>query len=374
MSELINTATPCEIKWQLLSSVAASALFAAVTITQAAAAEENRPTVWIELGGQLERLGVSQDNFIPDFVQTYHTLPYLADAPMTVRALPRYGIAGEGKITFHPKGTDWTFSVGVLYGRTQGKKAVHNQAQYFTIQKNGFPTTSPYFGSGPRFFTKFNHTTGEANQQHTLLDFKVGKDVGLGALSGGSSTLNLGIRYAQFESKSAATFRSFPYFFFPSKTKYNATKARLRTFYGTAQEERSFHGIGPSLSWDASAPLTRDDEQSLTFDWGLNAALLFGRQKVEGSHMSRGRLFKGGVDNNPPTEYTRHYTPIDRKSSKLVPNVGGFAGMSFRYINAKVSLGYRADFFFGAMDGGIDVRKNEDRSFHGPFAKLAIGF
>jgi hypothetical protein len=56
-----------------------------------------------------------------------------------------------------------------------------------------------------------------------------------------------------------------------------------------------------------------------------------------------------------------------------VPNVGGFAGLSVRRANAKVSFGYRADFFFGAMDAGIDARHTEDMSFHGPFAKISVG-
>jgi hypothetical protein len=56
-----------------------------------------------------------------------------------------------------------------------------------------------------------------------------------------------------------------------------------------------------------------------------------------------------------------------------VPNIGGFAGLSFRYNVAKISFGYRADFFFGAMDGGIDTRKNYDRNFYGPFASVSIG-
>jgi hypothetical protein len=35
----------------------------------------------------------------------------------------------------------------------------------------------------------------------------------------------------------------------------------------------------------------------------------------------------------------------------VVPNIDGFVGLSFHNANAKVSFGYRADFFFGAMDG-----------------------
>jgi hypothetical protein len=49
------------------------------------------------------------------------------------------------------------------------------------------------------------------------------------------------------------------------------------------------------------------------------------------------------------------------------------AGISFRYPNAKVSFGYRADLFLGAMDVGIDARHTKDRNFYGPFATISLG-
>jgi len=66
-------------------------------------------------------------------------------------------------------------------------------------------------------------------------------------------------------------------------------------------------------------------------------------------------------------------TPINRARTVIVPNLGGFAGLSFLYSNAKVSFGYRADFFFGAIDGGVDAAKKENRGFYGPFASVSVG-
>ena len=66
-------------------------------------------------------------------------------------------------------------------------------------------------------------------------------------------------------------------------------------------------------------------------------------------------------------------SPPARSKSITVPNIGAFAGLSVNFPNAKVSLGYRADFFFGAMDAGIDARHSADMSFHGPFAKISVG-
>ena len=62
-----------------------------------------------------------------------------------------------------------------------------------------------------------------------------------------------------------------------------------------------------------------------------------------------------------------------RAKFATVPNIGGFAGASWRIQNFKVSAGYRADLFFGAMDGGIDAAKKENVGFYGPFASVSVG-
>ena len=46
---------------------------------------------------------------------------------------------------------------------------------------------------------------------------------------------------------------------------------------------------------------------------------------------------------------------------------------SARYRNAKINFGYRADFFFNAMDGGQDTAKSYGRGFYGPYLNLSIG-
>jgi hypothetical protein len=67
-------------------------------------------------------------------------------------------------------------------------------------------------------------------------------------------------------------------------------------------------------------------------------------------------------------------TPVHTRSRNVVvPNIGGSVGLSWRVEDFKVNLGYRADFFFNAMDGGIDATKNEDRAFFGPYASVSIG-
>ena len=110
-------------------------------------------------------------------------------------------------------------------------------------------------------------------------------------------------------------------------------------------------------------------------DWGVEAALLFGRQKAKTDHKTVGYYktkYAHGLYTLPAYSppHSHHST---RSRNVTVPNIGGFAGLSMKYTNVKVSVGYRADIFFGAMDRGIDVRKDSDLTFNGPYASVSIG-
>jgi len=124
--------------------------------------------------------------------------------------------------------------------------------------------------------------------------------------------------------------------------------------------------------------MDRQDSE-LTLDWGLNASVLFGRQRSNIHYQTTGQYHTAKYHGSPPNaqRYVVSHRSVnvpDRSHTVAVPNIGGFAGLSFRYNVAKVSFGYRADFFFGAMDRGIDTHKSENRGFFGPFATVSIGF
>jgi hypothetical protein len=68
-----------------------------------------------------------------------------------------------------------------------------------------------------------------------------------------------------------------------------------------------------------------------------------------------------------------HAGAVSRNKSVTVPNIGGLASVSWRYSAAKVSMGYRADYYFGVLDGGIAAAKKEDRGFYGPFVSVSVG-
>src|SRR5262249_10736324 len=133
-------------------------------------------------------------------------------------------------------------------------------------------------------------------------------------------------------------------------TEITATNVRYHLNNATATASRNFHGVGPSLSWNASARIVGDSRESeIMLDWGLNAALLFGRQKADVHHQStavshHGKYFNGvRTTNYPDRSPDKH-----RSRSVTVPNIGGFAGFTYRLHDIKLSAGYRADFFFGA--------------------------
>ena len=72
MSELMNARSgKRDLRWQLLTTVSTVALLAVMYgagESKAADQDDDRPTVWIELGGQLEQLQDKQQPFMPPFV------------------------------------------------------------------------------------------------------------------------------------------------------------------------------------------------------------------------------------------------------------------------------------------------------------------
>ena len=375
MSELIqkndNRAT---IRWKLLTGASALALTAYVSSTSLAFAEDSdQPQIWIELGGQLSRLQDSQEIFAPPLMDAR---PAIFDPSQKFEKAPLYSIDEEGRISFQPENSNWVFSAAVRYGRSTSKRHVSQQTNnLYPIHKYGTYFTRQYYAR------KFAETISQNSERHVVLDFQAGKDVGLGMFGkDGSSVVSLGVRIAQFKSNSNVILRSDPDWAPGTKYVYgyHLPTQNYHSNAASFSAQRSFRGLGPSLSWSASTPFIGNQQAGeLTVDWGLNAALLFGKQKTRTHHQTTGRYHYATLFHNAHTRYITYQAPAVpdhfRSKSIMVPNVGGFAGISFRYVDAKISVGYKADFFFGAIDGGIDARKEENRGFFGPFASISVG-
>lgn len=385
MSELaIGNVTPEKIRHGLLLGVSSLALLAQLCSANAVGAEEvgDRPSVWIELGGQLERLEGGQELFAPPFLNSLDGLPFTS--PLKVQQPPRYANGGEIGATFSPHDSPWAFSASIRYGRSNGKKDVHEQTSNPTMTKLCLNSAICYVLSQFPLQVIAPHpdkanslsTTFEQRESHAVVDFAAGRDVGLGLFgSKTESALNVGVRFAQFASRTTVSMDAIPDRYVPNiifAPKYN------HRYDASAEMARSFSGIGPSLSLTESTLLAGEPEQGrFLLDWGVNASVLFGRQKVVTHHQTTGRYYRvvglGPFARNP--FYSHYQTGGGRSDARsiVVPNVGGFASVSLKFPNAKISLGYRADFFFGAIDGGIDTRQTKNIGFHGPFATISIG-
>jgi iron complex outermembrane recepter protein len=336
----------------------------------------DNPTVWIELGGDLERFDGQGDNFPVGFLANNPASPVLKPvSPFEAENPPPFNFTEEGKLTVQPEDSSWSVSAAIRYGRSSNFKRVLNQTNkiFYRGYRSGHPSPTPQTVQGTEDFAD---TQSHRHQSHMIVDFSAGKDVGLGLFGrNSSSSINLGVRFAQFTSGASLDIRARPDLGFKYASVYGGTlKLRhFHTYHLTGQASRSFHGVGPSLSWNGSAAVLGNPQQGeATLDWGVNAALLFGRQRARVQHLNVGR-YSGPTLNKYYT--TNYHVTSHRNSARTVtvPNVGGFAGVSYRIENFKVSAGYRADLFFGAIDGGIDAAKKENVGFYGPFASVSVG-
>jgi len=378
MSELIQKNDQrAAARTGLLSTVSAIALAAYTASFDPALAEDaNRPTVWIEMGGQLEMIqGTSRPFTAPFMFLTPTPGPYQEDSLIDTQRPSPHAFGLEGKVSFQPENSDWIFSAGVRYGRSHTRRHVHHQTAvpptHWTVF--GYPYTK-YFDD-----QKLADTRLLSNESHTVLDFQAGKDIGIGIFGhGGTSTVSAGLRMAEFSANTTTHI-----FARPSVNAAHATLFgfpwRAESFYQytlSGEARRSFRGMGPSVSWTASADLIGGEHAHLDVDWGVDLSFLFGRQKAQVDH-STAAYYLTGHHARGYQAYIRPYPTrtnhSNRSRSVVVPNVGGFAGISMKYPNAKASLGYRADFFFGAMDTGIDTRHSQTVGFHGPFATISVG-
>ncbi len=235
---------------------------------------------------------------------------------------------------------------------------------------------------------KFAETQAGNSEQHAILDFEVGKDVGLGFFGrpDSSSLINFGVRFAQFRSTSNFSLKSDPdwhfspkYFSFPPFTKVELMRQAFHSNLAQHDRAAKFPWCRPVGFVEVFNP--RDGKSlgmaKLRQIGGSTGLFLFGRQKARTHHQSTARYAAPGHAHGftPLTTTSRFPATPDHTRSRAVtvPNIGGFAGLSFKYNTAKVSLGYRADFFFGAMDEGLDTARKTNVGFYGPFASVSVG-
>ena len=342
-----------------------------------------RPQIWLTLGGSYNILSDDQQPYAPAFESI---MPAGLPTPVQLQKNPRAGFDTEASISYQPEDSDWVLKAGIRYGRSVVHRHVHKSLpvptrpgfDFYIYGTNYYINCDSFdqkYGYRPNQCTGVDHEFIESktssSEKHAILDFMLGKDVGIGLLGNDAvSTIGAGVRVAQFQSRSGLSINSDPLYYFPVHGQ------KFHLVYNVAgEEETRFRGIGPEIAWDASQPLLGNKADGLiALDWGVNAGVLFGRQRMNEHHQTTKCRVEGyGL---AVCTATTVYAPqqLSRSRRITVPNFGGYAGLSVRYNNAKINLGYRADEFFGAMDGGQIRPTKENRGFYGPYLNLSVGF
>lgn len=333
MNEVMQTSPRKTLRHRLLLTVSSAAVL--VLVSGAQAEDADRPTVWIELGGAFNQISASVTGWVPPNL----TDPISNPSPKPFGDAPSLGYEADAAISIQPGNSAWLYTASVRYGRAQrGPKHIHDQS---------YETEHNFFGKYALTTYAFLDATEKTSSAHAIIDFAVGRDVGLGSFHDGKSTLHFGVRMAQLTERADAVLSAFS----TAPVKYSNGKI---VHEASALFARSYTGAGPSVSWDGATPLLGSLEDGLSLDWGANAAVLFGRQKANLVLHTKDSRFYGSNVNAVLSQSTA--TPA-RARTVVVPNLGGFAGVSWRLPNGKASFGYRADFFFGAIDGGLTTSR-----------------
>jgi len=328
-------------------------------------------------------------------------------------------------VTYRPEGSQWKIAGAVRYGRISNKTGRtrqdevtgdpvcisprdHKYNDLLPGQDFGFigklrcdpdygPVTKTIHTKYGDFTNTFNNSYSPDNliaptnrlstvinrrEDHLLVDFAVGKDVGVGALGATQSSLNAGLRFAEFKSSVSGFVRGIPDMTLPEDgwAKYNST---FHQYIADFDSHREFKGGGPTLSWEASRPLWGNDQVGqLNLDWTLTGGALFGKQRTAVTAAEGSSYFDAIYPSNP-RQYVVNalpaptLTPLDlapRSKNVTVPVLDLSLGLSFGTPGVKLSTGYRWERYFNVLDAGFTERKSYDRTLDGPYFKVAIGF
>jgi hypothetical protein len=339
MGELVLARGP-GMRWQLLAGASALALMANMAAISTANADEDNH-FYFEVGGSYgAQAGGSTSWFLPFAAPGAPTGDDEEDETNSARTHSPFGPNGvtlpigpgeswdfESALKVQPAESDLIFSLGIKFGRNARRDAFAS-----------FTQTTPYS------YTKQKVGLASHSESHINIDFQVGKDFGLGMFGrDGTSVFSAGLRYAHFTARTNTGFYT--------STKYFAGS-------GSTLAKRSFVGVGPMISWEASTPLSETDDGGFSLDWTVNAAVLFGRQKASGI-----LLYDDG-----------YALGTSRDRNVTVPELGGSVGFSYRPADSglRIAFGYRVDAAFGALDAGLFRNWQVDRVQHGPFLKVGI--
>ena len=333
----------------------------------------------VELSGQVLRQDAPYSSVAPAFVDSFSAA--LDPTKPQHRDLD-WGDGREVRVAYRPDAGRWRVSAGYRYGRSNSMTpSIH-------ASETAGPAACPVFPTGPlgwvcdpagpfayllKTGANWSDASAQEREEHTMADFTVGKDFGLGTIGNSHSTLSGGLQYARFESKTRTNIDGIPDWYVPEGWYYLASTRHQYRAAITA--EREFTGVGPTLSWGAGQRLLGSpDAGHLDLDWSLTGGVLFGKQmtKATGTQEQSYVDYKylGAMPLLSPV-------PIDvspRSKSVSVPVLDLSLGLSYEVGRFKAGAGYRWERYFDVLDVGYDEHQDADRTIDGPYFKIAVGF
>jgi hypothetical protein len=353
----------------------------------------------IELGGQVQRQEAPYDPFAPP------SFANVSPGLKTTRDVQNQDLDwGDGRslrLVYRPDGSPWSVSAGLRYGKTNGGvHRMHTDVAYAAdscaIGPNAFvsygapvgylanlvcnPASPKYSENAAHYVAPtFSDVSARDAEKQEIVDFSVGHDLGIGSTFS-RSQVNVGLRYASFDSGTQFTARALDGWNLPDGwAKYTSTVNESQADLRTA---RKFKGAGPTLSWDAAVGLLGNDQTGhLDVDWSLTAGVLFGDQNttvVGGDVFRNAGVIIGSTGLQLPLDTIGTPTTVafdeHRSKSATVPLLDLSLGLSYDVGRVKVGTGYRWERYFNVLDAGYAERKEYDRTIDGPYFKIAVGF
>lgn len=358
-------------------AAAVSLTFAPMAMADTGAETSGYPFSIAFSGGAM-KMAASVETYAPAWLSEYGPdFP----GPVTFSNNPDWGHMRAVSLSWAPN-PSWRISGAYRYGKSSATPQVSSQefvagGVYPGIKYATDPTDVVYVESDP------NHWVGDAQiqEEFELVEFKVGRDMGIGIAHGVASTLSVGVRYAELRSVTRTNMDGVPDRYSPALFDlldiYPDIPERHYTRYihaSTAQ--RDFKGYGPTLSWESGLRLLGDPVQGqVSLDWMLGIAVLFGEQTSHQEEKRLARYYQGSVPVTNPTSVPYDDTvSTSRSKDVIVPQLSLDLGMSYAIQRVQVSLRYSWERYYDAIDGGLDTRKTYDRTVQGPVAQISIGF
>jgi hypothetical protein len=326
--------------------------------------------ITVELGGQVQRHDAPNTTFRPTFIDAF--APAIDPSPVQARDLD-WGDGREIKLTYAP-GNDWKILLGGRWSETSGGGRTLLVGDKFDTCVAAAPCTSN--PAAQIALSNYGVSDFAQHEKHTIVDFAVGRDLGIGSMFSASSVSG-GIRYATFKSSMSGSLYGTPDWDVPPEY-FLAKYGKHHEYRGALDARREFNGAGPVVSWEAARRI-HDTERlgHVDLDWSVTGGVLFGKQKTTITGVDERVYYEQKYNQFPNTPVNASTQPLSiapRSTSVTIPTLGVALGLSYAIDRIKVGAGYRWERYFVAIDGGIAEHKSYDRTIDGPYFKIAVGF